>query len=99
MLWYPIGTFLWDLERSDYPVICIESSEKEDGPPKLLLSKSEFRGDYYVRHCELVKANLDIYQKLAVLGKFKPWFFKIHSDIVSYVMVDFSMEMLGRRSI
>ena len=95
MLWYPIGTFLWDLERSKWPVICIQSSKKEDGPPVLLLSKVEFWGDYYSRNCELEKANIDIYQKLAVLGKFKPWFCKIHNNIVSCIMVDFAMEFLN----
>ena len=96
MLWYPIGTFLWDLEHSRWPVICIQSSKKEDGPPTLLLSKAEFWGDYYCRNCELEEANIDIYQKLAVLGKLKPWFFKIHNDIVSYIMVDFAMEFVSQ---
>jgi len=95
MLWYPIGTFLWDIERSKWPVICIQSSKKEDGPPVLLLSKAEFGGDYYSRNCTLEKANVDIYQKMATIGKFKPWFYKIHNNIISSTMVDFAMECLN----
>ena len=94
MLWYPIGTFLLDPMYSENPVICIESSRQEDGPPKMLLSKSEFWGDYYCRTSPLQKADLNIYEKLAVLGTFKPWFFKIHKDIVSIVMVEAAREIL-----
>lgn len=96
MLWYPIGTFLLDPLYSENPVICIQSSTQEEGPPKTLLSKSEFEGDYYSRYVPLEKADINIYEKLAVLGTFKPWFFKIHADIVAIVMIEAAREILSR---
>jgi hypothetical protein len=96
MLWYPVGTFLLDPSYSYNPVICIESSRQEDGPPKMLLSKSEYWGDYYCRGEALEKANLSIYEKLAVLGTFKPWFFKIHKDIVAVIMIETALELLKK---
>ena len=94
MLWYPAGTFLLDPLYSDKPVICIQSSRREDGPPKTLLSKSEFWGDYYSRQVPLEQAKLTIFEKLSVLGSFKPWFFKIHSDIVAVIMVEAAYRIL-----
>lgn len=93
---HPIGSFLMDPERSDFPVICVEHYTYPDNIPRMLLSKVEFRGDYYSSEQTLVRANVDISTKMAVLGKYGAWFFKIHSDIVVPIMVEFALAVLKK---
>lgn len=76
---HPIGSFLIDPERYNFPVICVEHFTNNDNVPRMLLSKVEFRGDYYTSTQTLVRADIDTSTKMAV--KFGPWFLKIHRDL------------------
>jgi hypothetical protein len=93
---HPIGSFLIDPERSDFPVICVEHFTNNVNVPRMLLSKVEFRGDYYTSTQTLVRADIDISTKMAVLGKFGHWFLKIHRDIVVPIMVEFALTVLDK---
>ena len=91
---HPIGSFLIDEERSDFPVICIQHHTNNQAI--MLLSKVEFEGDYYSSKQSLVPAAIDICTKMAVLGRFKPWFFTIHNDIIVPIFVEFAKTVLNQ---
>tara|TARA_B100000780_G_C20820835_1_gene326120 strand:- start:117 stop:395 length:279 start_codon:yes stop_codon:yes gene_type:complete len=91
---HPIGTFLNDPDYSDFPVVCIQHCPYSTLP--MLLSRVEFKGDYYASGEALEIANIDIVEKLAVLGRFGDWFLKVHNDIVEPIMVEFALTVLNR---
>jgi len=77
-----IGTFYWDLQHSEWPVLCV-SSQNED----LLLSKVEFGGDYYWSTGPLEPVN-NVVQELEAIGRFGDWFYKEHKDIYQKIIVE-----------
>lgn len=76
------GTFYWDLQHSQWPVLCVDISDRE-----LLLSKVEFGGDYYWSEGPLEPVN-NIVQELEAIGKFEDWFYKEHKDIYQKIIVE-----------
>lgn len=76
------GTFYWDLQHSEWPVLCVSSQNGE-----LMLSKAEFGGDYYWSTGRLEPVN-NIAQELEALGQFEDWFYKKHKDIYQKIIVE-----------
>lgn len=76
------GTFYWDLQHSEWPVLCVEMSNGD-----LMLSKVEFGGDYYWSEGPLEPVN-NIVQELEAIGKFEDWFYKEHKDIYQKIIVE-----------
>lgn len=88
----PIGSFLIDRDSSR-PVVLISCMDNENGSKSLLLSKVEFGGDYYWKSCEpmLQLAEIDIFEKISIIGQFGGWFLNRHRDIVHEIMIEFAM--------
>ena len=94
----PIGSFLVDCD-SERPVVLISRMCNDDGSKSLLLSKVEFGGDYYWKSCDpmLKVADIDIFEKLSIIGHFGDWFLNRHEDIINEIMIEFAMYNLQNK--
>lgn len=76
-----IGTWYWDLEKSSWPVLCVNTDHDH-----MLLSKVEFGGDYYWCDRPLAKCD-NICQEISALGQFGDWFYHHHKNLYQEMIV------------